>query len=731
MSGVRIIILSVILAEFLIFSGLAEGLNAKIQLNFTFQIKLKNNNSQTFDFDNIIIKFKNILKGRTDDFLHKIKDFIEKKFSIVISFEKLFNDNCILSTIYRISLPKNINIYNIIKGFNDEPYIEYIEPDYTYYINTISNDRYFSSQWNLKNINCPTAWDIEKGKNSIIIAIVDTGVDYNHPDLKNNILKEGDQIVGYDFVNNDPYPMDDYNHGTHCAGIAAAVTNNLIGIAGVSWNCKIMPIKVLNSRGRGYSSWIAKGIKWAADHNANVISLSLGSYEYSQVLVDAINYAYNKGIVVVAAAGNENTNKRCYPAGYKNVIAVGATDYNNRKASFSNYGTWVDVSAPGVSILSTLRGKTYGKLSGTSMACPHVSGLVALMLSEKPNLSPSQIRYYLKKNADKVNGNSRPIGGIINAYKTLSDIKSEKNGYITIHSPNAGETWLKGKEYQIKWESKNAGLVVNVSLYNKNKYVLSISTISPNDGKYTWLIPTTLEDGSYYRIKITSSSSPEIYGYSEYFTITSNPTPPPTTSIEIISPKEDSVLKGKINITGRIANSSFIINSIKIYVKKTYWNKTIYTYGKTWSVSLDTTKFSDGEYTIIAEIASSPISNAKARDVINITIKNENNDAEINITTNIKKGYLNVFGKALAQLNGNKTVFIGSKIAVTIDTGTTIRQVNFYIDNNLQMTDYKQPYEYHLSKIFGMHSIKIEALDENGNYAQIEIENVLIISTAL
>jgi len=300
---------------------------------------------------------------------------------------------------------------------------------------------------------------------------------------------------------------------------------------------------------------------------------------------------------------------------------------------------------------------------------------------------------------------------------------------IMILSPKTGEIYYTGKNCEIKWATEGISKLayVKIELYRGSKYVDTITSFTINDGEYSWNIPSALKDANNYRIKITVMNPWKTCNYSEYFTITSNPTPPPKPSIKIISPKEESTVKGVVNISGRITSNL----PLRVYIENTQWNKAIYSHGKTWSVSLDTTKFSDGEYTIIAEIVSSPVSNAKARDVVNITIKNENNDAEINITTNIKKGYLNVFGKALAQLNGNKTVFIGGKIAVTIDTNTTIRQVNFYIDNNLQMTDYKQPYEYHLSKIFGMHSIKIEVLDENGNYAQIEIEKVFIISTAL
>ncbi|MCD6108273.1 MAG: hypothetical protein J7J89_02205, partial [Thermoplasmata archaeon] len=208
--------------------------------------------------------------------------------------------------------------------------------------------------------------------------------------------------------------------------------------------------------------------------------------------------------------------------------------------------------------------------------------------------------------------------------------------------------------------------------------------------------------------------------------ITSNPYPPPKPSIKIISPKEGSIVRGIINISGTSIGNL----PLKVYMINTQWNKIIYIHGKKWSIPLDTTKFNNGEYTIVAELAGSPVSTMTAKDMVNITIKNDNN-VEININTNIKEGYLNVFGKALAQLNGNKTVFIGNKIVAVVDANVSIKQVNFYLDNKPQLTDYEQPYEYHLSRVLGRHSIKIEVLDENGDYTSKELRNVFIISTGL
>ncbi|MBL0388782.1 peptidase S8 [Tumebacillus sp. ITR2] len=257
------------------------------------------------------------------------------------------------------------------------------------------NDTFYSSnQWNLPLIKADKAWQLSTGDPDVVIAVVDTGVDLNHPDLQGKLVAGRNIIAGTD------QPQDDNGHGTHCAGIIAARTNNLEGIAGVNWNSKIMPVKAMNADGSGSVADIADGIAWAADHGADVINLSLGDYEDSDYLHEAIKYAYEKGIVVTAAMGNDGTGEASYPAAYPEVIGVAANDETNETATFSNYGAHCSVSAPGVSIPSTYPDKRYVALSGTSMASPHVAGVAGLLKSINKNLKPSDIRDILQKTAD-------------------------------------------------------------------------------------------------------------------------------------------------------------------------------------------------------------------------------------------------------------------------------------------------------------------------------------------
>ena len=258
--------------------------------------------------------------------------------------------------------------------------VGYVEPDYPVQaLDTIPNDPSFPAQYGLTAIRAPQGWDVSTGSPAVTIAILDSGVDMSHPEMVGKVVQ------GYDFVNNDNNPQDDYGHGTHVAGIAAARSNNGLGIAGVSWGAQIMPVKVLNSFGQGSFSNVAAGIIWATDHSAQIINMSLGGSNYSQILQDAVDYAARRNVLLVASSGNTNSNFVLYPARLPQVIAVAATNANNQHASFSNYGAEIDIAAPGDNILSLWLGGGYSTFSGTSMATAYVSGLAAVLLGYDNN----------------------------------------------------------------------------------------------------------------------------------------------------------------------------------------------------------------------------------------------------------------------------------------------------------------------------------------------------------
>jgi subtilisin family serine protease len=310
---------------------------------------------------------------------------------------------------------------------NWEP--QYIEPHYMYLTNEdtssieIPNDILFTDyQYNLPMIETNRGWNLSKGAEQVIIGVVDTGVDLNHPDLQGRLLS------GYNTISPDSKPSDDVGHGTHVAGIISANVNNREGIAGMTWNNKILPVKALDQSGAGTSYSVAEGIIWAADHGAKVINLSLGNYADANFLHEAIKYAYNKDIVIVAATGNDNTERPGYPAAYPEVLSVSATNYNMQRASFSNYGDYIDVMAPGESIASTYPNNQYAALSGTSMASPHVAALAGLIRSVNPKLKNTEVMDIIRSNVIDLgeSGRDKYYGfGQINVYAALEAASGE------------------------------------------------------------------------------------------------------------------------------------------------------------------------------------------------------------------------------------------------------------------------------------------------------------------
>ncbi|WP_079509070.1 S8 family peptidase [Mesobacillus jeotgali] len=285
----------------------------------------------------------------------------------------------------------------MIEYFNQRENIEYAEPNFILMQNDVNgpNDLLYQEkyQWNLPVIGTEQGWNITRGKEDIKIAVVDTGVDLNHPELRNRL------VAGYNVIDEEAEPDDDNGHGTHVAGIIASETNNNEGVAGMTWFSKIMPVKAMGAKGYGTTFDIAKGIVWAVDHGADVINMSLGNYQPSKVLEEAVQYAFEKDVVLVSAAGNDSSNQPTYPSAYPEVLSVAAVDYNGNRASFSNYGDYIDIAAPGVYIPSTYFNEQYAALSGTSMAAPHVAGLAALIKSANPDLKSSQIIDIIKKSA--------------------------------------------------------------------------------------------------------------------------------------------------------------------------------------------------------------------------------------------------------------------------------------------------------------------------------------------
>ncbi len=365
--------------------------------------------------------------------------------------------------------------------------VEYAEPDYTAEAVGTANDPYFTqgSEWHLAKIEAPAAWDTTTGASNIIVAVVDSGVRASHPDLAGKVL------AGYDFVGNDNDPTDENGHGTAVSGTIAPASNNLLGVAGVAWANPILPVRVLDAAGSGTYSAISNGIIYAADHGARIINLSLGGTSSSTTLQDAVNYAWNKKCVLIAAAGNNGNNVTFYPAACNNVVAVSATDAADVRPTWSNYGSYVDVSAPGVDILTLYGADQYAAWSGTSFSSPVTSGVVALMASANPNLTNSQLVDLLLKNSDDIGTAGYDVyygNGRVNANRAVAAAKALVNTadtiapVATITSPTDGST-VKFPSQRIDVSGTDNVGVTRIELYLDGK-LFGTSTSSP--ASFSW-----------------------------------------------------------------------------------------------------------------------------------------------------------------------------------------------------------------------------------------------------
>ena len=318
---------------------------------------------------------------------------------------------------HQIKLPAGMSVMDAVAYYKRLPYVQYAEPNYKKDPYFVPNDPRFNQQFGPTITKCPEAWDLTQGSASVIIAIIDSGIEASHEDFA------GKLVPGFDFSDNDPNP--DWtdsgvgDHGVHVAGIAGAATNNAKGVAGTGFNCKIMPLKIFPN---SFDSVSAAAIIHAADNGAKVINMSYGSGFPSQTELDAVNYAWSRGVVLVAASGNDGSPNQGYPAAFPNVIAVGATNSQDLITGFTTGNdTWLDVVAPGEDIMSTVGGNTYANNTGTSMASPMTAGIVGLLWSIAiPGTTNAQVRQALESTTDAVaNNNGKSKFGRVNALKAV------------------------------------------------------------------------------------------------------------------------------------------------------------------------------------------------------------------------------------------------------------------------------------------------------------------------
>ncbi len=340
---------------------------------------------------------------------------------------------------------------------------------------TIPDDTYYYYQWGLSRIQAPAAWDVTTGTAEFTVAILDTGVDIDHPDIKPKL------VSGKTFVTGTTSPDDDHGHGTMMAGIAAATSNNHRGVAGVSWEARIMPIKVLSAGGYGTEWDVSQGVIWAVSHGADVLNMSLAGEDDVQVLHDAVDYASAAGALVVAAAGNcgdpttwsangcSSYNPVLYPAAYDRVLAVAATTEADSRASFSEFQPYVDVAAPGVHIYSTLAGGSYAYVSGTSPATAFVSGLAALVWSSVPDATNDEVRAVIESSADDVNSSTSPSRDVYLGWGRINANRAVRKAIgLDLHvSKSDGQTIVRQGDrltYTVHFTNSGAITATNVEI---------------------------------------------------------------------------------------------------------------------------------------------------------------------------------------------------------------------------------------------------------------------------
>jgi subtilisin family serine protease len=314
---------------------------------------------------------------------------------------------------YRVNLPPVATVDSALAYFQGRPGVAFAQPDYEISETATPDDPSFGSQWGLSDIGAPTAWNTSTGTGKIVVAVIDSGMAYNHPDLKANVWHDTTDpasagiTVGYNFVSNNANPADDNGHGTHVSGIIGAVGDNRVGVTGVDWHVQLMPLKFLDSSGSGYTSNAVRAMNFAVNHGAKIVNASFGGGPYDSAMAAAIANARAHGVIVVTAAGNDGTDNDTtpeYPASYSsdNLISVAAIDQTDHLAGFSDYGKSVTIAAPGVGILSTLPNGKYGSYSGTSMAAPFVTGALALVWDDHPTWTYKQVIAAVENTADRL-----------------------------------------------------------------------------------------------------------------------------------------------------------------------------------------------------------------------------------------------------------------------------------------------------------------------------------------
>lgn len=517
----------------------------------------------------------------------------------------------------------------VARALANNPHVKFAELDMLVELQQVPNDPNYASAWHLPKIQAPSAWDSSQGS-CVIVAILDTGVDSNHPDLNGtNNCPNGKLVPGWNSAG-DPSittTADGYGHGTMVAGTAAATTNNGLGVAGVAGAASIMPIRVTNSSdGSAYFSAIANGLTWAADHGARVANISYDMLTTSSSIASAAQYMIGKGGVVVGAAGNSGTDRGYSDSPY--IISVSATDSNDAKASWSSYGYYVDVAAPGVGIWTTTNGGGYGAVNGTSFASPVTAGVVALMMAANPSLSPAQLEQILESTADDLGATGEDTNygsGRVNAAVAVDGAKNAQATDTQAPSasitPPAGGGKVVGVTAVNVSASDNIG-VTKVELYVDNgasKKLVGTDTNFPFG--FSW-DTTGQTDGNVSLVAYAYDAAGN-KGTSNSVSVTVDNEPDPVDTIpptvKITNPVNGAKVAGRVTIQVSASDNVGVAKTTCSVISKKTGKTVASSVGNGGSLNFtwNATRALAGEYTItaIAEDTAVPTSNKASTSI--------------------------------------------------------------------------------------------------------------------
>ncbi|HXI42732.1 MAG TPA: Ig-like domain-containing protein [Bryobacteraceae bacterium] len=591
----------------------------------------------------------------------------------------------------------------VTKALESSGRFTFIERDFVAHGMATPNDPDFSQQWHLGKIQAASAWGLTTGSATIPIAILDSGADPTHPDLAPKLLP------GWNFVTGTSNTADNGalgGHGTAVSGAAAAVTNNLTGVAGVGWNNTVLPLVVLDSTNYASYSNIASAINYAADHGARIISISIAGPTASSTLQSAVDYAWSKGAVIFAAAGNSGTSTPVYPAACNNVLAISATEPTDTLASFSDYGTWIDLSAPGDSILTTEKGGGYWSCYGTSLATPIAAAVGALALSANPSLTASQLVSLLEQNSDDLGtpGYDQYFGwGRVNAYKAVLAAKSlistadTTPPTVNISAPSPTATVVGTVSVQ-GTATDNVG-VMKIELDVDGT---AVGTASSSPFSFSW--NSTTASNSSHSLAVKAYDAANNVGSAVVMVNVSNALPdttPPT--VNISAPTSGATVAGTISVQGT-ATDNVGVTKIELDVDGAAVATAT---ASPFSFSWNSTAKPNGSHTLT--IKAYDAANNVGSASVSVMVNNPTQATVLDTTPPVVVITQPVSGSPVSRN-------VGITVSATDNVG--VARVSIYLDNIQLCNDTLAPYtcSWNTRKsATGTHTITATAWDAAGN----------------